>query len=198
MILDVRRAARGDQFPSLAIELVKLKPDVIITVTGTAALALRKATRTIPIVMATSGDAVRQGLVASLARPGGNVTGTTVISTDLAAKRLQILKETVPLAERIGVLGCPRDDEPVNRQQWIETQSAASKMSLRVVPIFIGKLDELPIALKNAMAQKIEAVLVFDCGLLSPPEAVTSLLNSASVPGIYHAPRYVYANGLMS
>ena len=198
MILDVRRAARGEQLPSLALELVKLNPDVIITVTGTAALALRKATKTIPIVMATSGDAVRQGLVASLARPGGNVTGFTVISTELTAKRFQILKDVVPAAQRIGALGCPRDDEAVNRQQAEEAKSAARQMSLQLVPMFIRHLDEMPAALKNAMAQKIDAVLVFDCGILTPPESVTTALNNARVPAIYHAPRYVYASGLMS
>ena len=198
MILDVRRAARSDQLPSLSLELVKLKPDVIVTVTGTAALALRKVTKTIPIVMATSGDAVRQGLVASLARPGGNVTGFTVVSTEIVAKRLQILKDVVPAAQRIGVLGCPRDDETVNRQQWEEVQPAARKMSLQLVPMFIKHLDELPPALQSAMTRKIDAVLVFDCGLLTPPESVTSALNNARVPAIYHAPRYVQANGLMS
>ena len=92
LALDVRRAADRDQFPRLAQELLRGKPQVIITVSGVAALAMKEATQTVPIVMTASGDAVGQGLVSSLARPGGNVTGLTVIATDLAAKRLQMLR----------------------------------------------------------------------------------------------------------
>ncbi len=84
---------RAARLPDLADELVRLKLDVIVTTTGTAALAAKKATRTIPIVMTASADAVTQGIVASLARPGGNVTGLTNISPDLAGKQLELLKE---------------------------------------------------------------------------------------------------------
>ena len=197
-IFEVRRAKRSEQFPALAADLVRSHPDVVVAVSGTAALALRTATKTIPIVMATSGDAVSQGLVASLARPGGNVTGFTVISPDLVAKRLQILKEAVPRAKRIGVLGCPREGEAVNTRQWAEVQRAAKAMQVQLVQIFIRRIEELPASFARAAKQGIDAVLVFDCSVLNPPESVTGLLNDARVPAIYAGPRFVQVGGLMS
>ena len=149
IILEPRRAARADQMPALASELVRLKPHVIVAITGLAALALKDATKTIPIVMASSGDAVRQGLVASLARPGGNVTGLTFISPELAAKRLQILKETAPRAARIGVIGCHSTD-PVSMQQWSEVRTAANQMRLPLVPILVRQPEELSQAIEGA------------------------------------------------
>src|SRR4029434_9214271 len=98
---------RAQRLPVLADELVRLNVDVIVTTSGTAALAVKKATSTIPIVMTSSADAVSQGLVASLARPGGNVTGMTNISPDLAGKQLELLKEAFPKVSRVAVLSCP-------------------------------------------------------------------------------------------
>ncbi len=199
LILISRRAARLDQAPSLAAELVRLNPDVLVAVTGNLALALRAATKTIPIVMATSGDAVGQGLVASLARPGGNVTGFTVISPELAAKRLQILKEVAPKSTRIGVLGCPQNGGgAVHARQWSEVQPVAQKLGLDLVPTFIRRPGDLSGALENAMTQKIQAVLAFDCNLLTPPDLVTTVVNAARLPAVYHASRFVEAGGLMS
>jgi putative tryptophan/tyrosine transport system substrate-binding protein len=96
--------AKQDRLPALAVELVELKVDVIVTAGGPATAASRQATSTIPIVMATVGDADGLGLINSLAHPGGNVTGVTDQSAELSAKRLELLKEAVPKAERIAVL----------------------------------------------------------------------------------------------
>ena len=198
-VFEVRRARHVEQFPALAAELVRFHPDVIVAVSGTAALALRTITKTIPIVMATSGDAVSQGLVASLARPGGNVTGFTVISPDLVAKRLQILKEAVPRAGRIGVLGCPREGEAVNTRQWAEVQLAAKAMQLQLVPIFIRRIEELTASFARAAKQGIDAVVVFDCQVFNnTPQPVAALLNDARVPAIYAGARFVEAGGLLS
>ena len=120
-----------------------------------------------------------------------------MISPDLAAKRLEILKETLPRAERIGVLGCA-SGEPVGKAQWLAVQSVADRMEVRLVPMWIQRIEELPGALENAIRKGIEAVLVFDCRVLSPPASVTSPLNKARLPAVYHAPRYVHADGLMS
>ena len=196
IIVEPRRAASADQMPALAAELVRLKPHVIVAITGGAALALKDATKTIPIVMASSGDAVRQGLVASLARPGGNVTGLTIVSPDLAAKRLQILKETAPRAARIGVIGC-RSTDPVSTQQWSEVQAAANQMGLHLVPILVRQPDELSRALEVALREKIEAIIVLDCSRL-PSAMVTGLVSKSRVPALYSSPRYVQADGLMS
>jgi putative tryptophan/tyrosine transport system substrate-binding protein len=196
IILEPRRAARADQLPALATELVRLQPHVIVAITGAAALALKDATKTIPIVMTGSGDAVRQGLVASLARPGGNVTGLTLISPELAAKRLQILKEAAPRAARIGVIGC-RTTEPVSTQQWSEVEPAAKQMGLHLVPILVRQPEELSGAFEAALREKFEAILVLDCSRL-PSALVTGLVNKSRVPALYSSPRYVRADGLMS
>lgn len=196
IVLVPRRAARPDQMPKLATELVGLKPHVIVAITGAAALALKDATKSIPIVMASSGDAVRQGLVASLSRPGGNVTGLTIISPDLAAKRLQILKEAAPRAARIGVIGC-RSTDAVSTQQWSEVQAAANQMGLHLVPILIREPEELRRALEVALREKIEAIIVLDCSRL-PSALVTNLVSNSRIPALYPSPRYVQADGLMS
>ena len=98
---------RSERLPALADELVRQKLNIIVTTSGTAAWAVKKVTNIIPIVMVTSADAVTQGLVASLARPGGNVTGLTNISTDVIGKQLEVLKEAFPKVSRVAVLYCP-------------------------------------------------------------------------------------------
>ena len=105
MVVERRYGESSDQVDAAAAELVRLKVDIIVTYTGTLAIAASKATQTIPIVMAASGDAVRQGLVASLARPGGNITALTTISPDLSRKRLEILRLAVPKLSRVGCSG---------------------------------------------------------------------------------------------
>jgi putative ABC transport system substrate-binding protein len=183
--------------PALAAELVRLNPDVIVAGAGRAALALKAVTKTIPIVMANSADAIAQGLVASLARPGGNVTGFTILSPELAAKRLEILAEAAPRAVRIGVMGCP-DAGPTGKKEWLQVRSAGERMGLHLVPIVIRQPDELAEAFENALRQRIEAVLVLDCGNLPRGEYVTGLVNNARIPAMYPFPRYAQASGLMS
>jgi putative tryptophan/tyrosine transport system substrate-binding protein len=117
------RDAEGkpDRLPAVTDELVRLKVDVIVTASTVGALAAKNATRTIPIVFYSAGDPVATGLVDSLARPGGNITGFTVISAVLAGKRLELLKETIPKLSRVAVLWNPQD--PGSAQQWKETKS---------------------------------------------------------------------------
>ena len=196
IILESRRAPTADHFPRLATELVSLQPHVIIAVSGGAARALKAATHTVPIVMASSGDAVREGLVASLARPGGNVTGLTFMSPDLTAKRLQILKEATPGVARIGVIGCG-SGTPAMMAQWSQVQSAARHLGLHLVSIMPGGPEELSRAFEGARREKMEAILVLDCPRL-PHEQVTSLVRTSRLPALYPYPRYVQAGGLMS
>jgi ABC-type uncharacterized transport system substrate-binding protein len=197
-ILEQRRYTKREQLPTLATELVGLKPDVIIAGTGTAALALKAVTTTLPIVVASSGDAVVQGLVASLARPGGNVTGSTAISADLVAKRFELLIEAAPRIARIGVMGGFPEGNALAILQWSEAESAGRKMGLHLVPIFIRKPEELLGAFERATQQKIDGVLVQDAGSLPKPEHVVGLVKTSRVPDIYPYPWYVQAGGLMS
>lgn len=197
LVLEHRRFSRNDQMPALAAELVRLKPDVIVAGAGRAVRVLQAVTKTIPIVMANSSDAIAQGLVASLARPGGNVTGLTIMSPELAAKRLEILVEIVPSAVRIGVLACP-DTSPDSRTQWLEVQSAGQRMGRHLVPIFIRQPEELVPAFEMARRQGIDAVLTLDCGNLPPAQVVTGLMNRSRVPAMYPFPRYAEAGGLIA
>ena len=194
--LETRRAAKPDEFPKFAAELVRLDPHVIIAVSGRAAETLKAATNTVPIVMASSGDAVREGLVANLARPGGNVTGLTFISPEITAKRLQILKEAIPAATRIAVIGCS-SSHAVTTAQWSEVQSAGRQLRLQVVPVKVRSGDELPRAFDSVRQENVEAILVLDCSWF-PVERLTALATGSRVPALYPYPRYVRAGGLMS
>ena len=125
-------ASRAERLPALADELVRLNLDMIVTTSGTAARAVKKVTNTIPIVMITSADAVTQGLVASLARPGGNVTGLTNISTDVIGKQLEILKEAFPRVSRVAVLYCPASGRSMTETWWNEIAAAGQTLKVHL------------------------------------------------------------------
>src|SRR2546426_4921436 len=127
-----RRFSEGkaERFPELAAELVRLRVDCIIVPTTPAAIAAKHATQTIPIVMLTAIDPVGAGLVASLARPGGNLTGLSVLAPELSGKRLELLKEVVPGLTRVAVLWNAAN--PANAPVWEETQAAAGALGLRL------------------------------------------------------------------
>ena len=130
-----RRYAREKRYeilPSLAAELVRLQPDVIVAIGTAAARAAKGATQTIPIVFARSADPVGLGLVASLARPGGNVTGVSIQVTDIMGKRLQLLSTAVPDAKRVGALWNPSD--PAAAAQFRPVEEAARSLNLELVP----------------------------------------------------------------
>src|SRR2546425_3154018 len=119
-----------DRFPALAADLVRSKVDVIVAVGGAATQAAQQATRTIPIVMSLVNDPVGSGLVASLARPGGNVTGLTIISPDLLGKRLELLKEVVPKVSWVALLRNP--DNPADAAMLREAEAAARALGVRL------------------------------------------------------------------
>ena len=121
-----------DRLPDVAAEFVRIKVEVIVTTGTTGALAAKKATSTIPIVMTTGADPVAMGLIASLARPGGNITGLTSVSTDLAGKRLELLKETVPRLTRVGILWNPAD--PGSTAVFKETETWPGRWGCRSNP----------------------------------------------------------------
>jgi ABC-type uncharacterized transport system substrate-binding protein len=152
------RHADGDpaRLADVAAEVVRLKPDVIFALGGDVAPLVRQATRTIPTVIVTSNDPVRAGLVASLARPGGNVTGLTFLASDLAAKRLQLLKEVMPAVSRVGVLRNPlhADDE------LQETQEAARGLGIHVQSLDARGVGEFDGAFQGAVRERVEAIVV--------------------------------------
>ena len=199
MVLHLKHYASEEEMSRFARELVALNPDVIVSGTGRAARALKEATTSLPIVVIAAGDAVGQGLAKSLAHPGGNVTGLTNMSVDLTAKRLQLLGEVAPQAKRVGVLGCPLDPNGItSRLEWSQAQLAAPTLGLQLVPIFIRHPAEMTDEFAKALGQKIQAVLVLDCGILPRQEQVTAMVNNASLPSMYVAALFPRADGLMS
>ncbi len=136
------RYAEGklDRLPALADELVRLKVDVLIAPKTPAALAAKNATKTIPIVFIDVTDPIAAGLVDSLARPGGNITGFTTIAAVLAGKRLELLKETIPKLSRVAVLWNPQN--PSNAQYWKESQLPARELGLQLHSMEVSSADK--------------------------------------------------------
>jgi len=199
VVLEIRYAdGHDDKLASLAAELVRLNPDVIIAQSGVASLAVRNKTRTIPIVMASSGDAVRQGLIKSLARPGGNVTGLTLLSPELSQKRLEVLREMLPSLSRVGVLWCGGTNV-IPEGEWAGTRAASDVLKVRLVSLEAPSASDLPSAFDLAVRQRVEAVLMFDCSSLHPSAVrITELAMKNRLPALYPFSYYPEAGGLMS
>jgi ABC-type uncharacterized transport system substrate-binding protein len=160
IILEYRWAeAKFDRLPALAAELVGLKADVIVTAGTRPTVAAKQATSTLPIVVASAGDLVGAGLVASLARPGGNVTGLTNIDPDLSAKRLELLKETIPPLSRVAILyyGGPGGDE----DELQETQAAAKRSQVQVQAHRVQHPSEFERAYTAMTNERSEALIIF-------------------------------------
>jgi putative ABC transport system substrate-binding protein len=186
-----------DRLPGLADELVRLKVDVFVTNTTPAALALKKATRTIPIVFVGSGDPVAAGLIDSLARPGGNITGFTQIGSVLAGKRLELLKETVPKLSRVAVLWNPPD--PNTEQQWRESQLAARELGLQLHSMEVSSADKFEAAFKEATKARSGALTVTQHALAtSNQKQIADLATKNRLPAIYPRADFVESGGLMS
>src|SRR5262245_41291920 len=148
---------RGERFPALAAECVRLKADLIAVTTTPAAQAAKNATRTIPIVMLSVGDPVGTGLVESLARPGGNVTGVSTMTAGLAAKRLQLRKEAVPQVSRVLVLSYPID--PVVPLQVKALQEAAPSLGITLLIREIRTADDLPAAFAAGVKERADGLI---------------------------------------
>src|SRR5712691_10487078 len=156
-VLEVRYAeGRSDIFPSLAADLVRLKPDLIASVVGVGLKDVKEATTSIPIVLASSLYPVELGVIASLARPGGNVTGVTHFTPELMAKRVQLLKEVVPRASRMAVLRLPG---LVHDFIVRDMQAAAQQFGIQLQVIEVRRPEDLSAAFDAAVAGRAQAVL---------------------------------------
>jgi putative ABC transport system substrate-binding protein len=186
-----------DRLQPLAAELVRLQPRVIVSAPVPANLAASKATSTIPIVMANGADPVSFGLVQSLSRPGGNVTGLTNFAEDLASKQIDIIGELLPHLARVGAI--INVENPLHVPQWRETQDAAAKASLVLVHFDYRIPDDLERAFARFAHEKVEAVLV-------PPDVtfaayrvrIAELAANARLPTIYFNRESVVTGGLVS
>jgi putative ABC transport system substrate-binding protein len=186
---------RADRLPAIAEELVRLKVDIIVTTTGSAALAVKKATRTIPVVMTASADAVSQGLVASLARPGGNVTGLTNITPDLAGKQLELLKEAFPKISHVAVLYCPPSGGTVGDKRKSEMDAAALVLKVRLQYLEVSGPENIESALRAATRERADALFVSDCSVIPPNTA--ELVAKTRLPAIYSTSRFAEAGALL-
>ena len=186
-----------ERLPALADEVVRMNVDVLITPAITAALALKKATRTIPIVFVGISDPIATGLVDSLARPGGNITGFTVIEAVLAGKRLELFKESVPGLSRISVLWDPKNRG--SQQSWKENQSSARQLGLQLHSMEVSTADGFEAAFQEAIKAHSAglAVTVFAL-LLSNQKRVAELAVKYRLPSIFSRQDFVEAGGLMS
>ena len=188
---------RGERFPALAADCLRRKADIIVVTTTPAAQAAKQASRTIPIVMIPLGDPVGTGLVASLARPGGNVTGLTFMASGLAAKRLELLKEAVPSISRVLVLSYLVD--PIAAPQVKELERAAHSLRVTLLVRDIRTADDLPAAFDaGARAQVNGLVTTAESIFAAQHKRVVELAAQHRLPSLYPYRAMVDAGGLMA
>jgi len=193
------RWAEGNyqRFPGLVADLVKLKVDLILTAGTPGAFAAKRATQTIPIVMAVSGDAVGTGLVSSLARPGGNLTGLTTMVPDLEGKRLEILREILPKLVTVGVL--LNTSNPLTAIQWEQTKTGAKALGIQLQPIELQRPEDFKDAFARIARQRPDAItMVADRFQLAHRMQILDFVAKARVPAMYPYKDFVIAGGLVS
>jgi len=189
--------AKQDRLPALAAELVGLNVDIIVTVGGPASAAAKQASPSIPVVMALVGDADGLGLIDSLARPGGNVTGVTDQSADLSAKRLEIITEAVPRAARIAVLWNADDRGMMLRYR--EVEKAAQTRHVTVQALGVREPDDFDVAFAAMTANRPDAlIMVTDALTLLNRKRVIDFARMHRIPAMYEASLLVQDGGLMS
>ena len=186
-----------DRLPTLAEELVRLNPRVIVSAPLPAHLALRKATTTIPIVMANGADPVGFGLAQSLSHPGGNITGLANFAEELASKQLDVARELFPRLTRIGAL--VNVENPLHVPQWRETETAAAHASISVVRFDFHGPDDFERAFTEFERAKVDALLVPpDTTFATHRERIAKLAANRRLPAIYGSRIWVNAGGLLS
>lgn len=194
------RAALGnfDRLPSLAADLVRLNVDVIVATSTQPALAAKKATRTIPIITVVVGDPIANGLVTSLARPDGNITGLTVITgAEIGGKLLELLKESLPQASRIAVVWNPTN--PTNAPLLAEAHSAARKLKVQVQPVPVKALETLEGALIGLTAERPQAlVIALDALFFFSRQRILDFAAKKGLPTIWGWREAAHDGGLMA
>ena len=198
IIIDHRQTeGKLDRLPALAAELVKLKPDVIVASSTQDVLAVKNASDTIPIVFTSVGDPVANGLVHSLARPGGNITGVSSLSPGVNGKRVELLKEAVPTVSRVGVVWNPQGSgSPLS---WKESQLAAQAMGIQLHSMEVRNPSDLSTQFENAIRARSTAFLVTSNPLFTANRnRILDLLVKNRLPAMFPNSGYVESGGLMS
>jgi putative ABC transport system substrate-binding protein len=199
ILIDFRYAeGRAERFPSMIAELLQLKVDILVSGTSQAIRVAKEATQTIPIVMAITGDPVSDGLVSSLARPGGNLTGLTRLTQDLGGKRLELLKESVPKVSRVGVLvdrSVQGSDGSFNLYQ---PAARALKLELQMLEI-TGPHPDLEDAFQTASVGRSTAlVAIYSAVLVRYASQIADRAKKNRMPSMFEGSEFVDAGGLLS
>lgn len=198
LLIEYRNAdGRVERHAAGAAELVQLRVDLIVTRGTPATLAARDATRTIPIVMAAVGDPVASGIVASLARPGGNVTGLSSVTTDLDAKRLGVLREAVPSLARAGAL--INMGSSSNALEWKVIETAARSLGIQLLLLDVRAREDLGPAFEAAIRQRADGLVVWQEALFQANRIlIAELAAKHRLPAIYRSMEFIEAGGLMA
>ena len=197
IVIEFRFADYSDRLPALAAQLVSLKVDVIVTGGRGATRRAKEATGTIPIVMAQDPDPIADGFIASLARPGGNITGLSTLAPELSGKRLEILKEVVPKLSRVAVFGTSSNPSDVQALKEIEPAAAVFKVKLQYLNVPTPK--DIETAFRTATKGRADGVLMLERAVLGSQRAqVAELAVKSRLPVIYSGRASVEAGGLMS
>jgi putative tryptophan/tyrosine transport system substrate-binding protein len=198
IVIEYRYAdGKLDRLPDLVAELVQLKVDVIVTVGGTATLAAKKAGVTMPIVFSNVGDPVGTGIVSSLARPGGNITGLSMMAPDLDGKRLELLKEAFPKVARLAFLWVPVDSR--GNLALTEMEAAAKALGLKLQSLEVRVLEDFDGAFARAKRDGAQALITFPSALINTQQRqVLDFAAKNRLPAMYPYSEFVEAGGLMS
>jgi putative tryptophan/tyrosine transport system substrate-binding protein len=187
---------RNDRAAEIASEFVRLKVDVIVTWGTAPVVAAKQATAVIPIVFATAGDPIATGLVVSLARPGGNLTGLSNQARDLAGKRLELLREIIPDLRRLAILS--NIETPIGALEVGEVQAAARTLDLEVFPLEIRRAEDIAPAFESLKGRAQAIYVVSEPLIASNRVRMNTLALGARLPTLYGLREYVEAGGLMS
>jgi putative ABC transport system substrate-binding protein len=187
---------KADRLAALLTELVRLKLDVIVTGGSSVTRAAKEATSTIPIVMANDGDPVGNGFVASLARPGGNITGLSSLAPELSGKRLELLREIVPKLSRVAVIGTSTN--PANGEALREMELAAGAFGLQLQSLDVRDPKGIETAFRTASKGRAEAVLLLAGPVFSSQRKIADLAVKSRLPAIYPVAEFVEVGGLMT
>ena len=198
ILVDVRYAeGKPDRLPALVRELVSTKVDVIVTESAVAARAARSVTDTIPIVTAIHGDPVGAGLAASVARPGGNVTGLSLLAPELSSKRLELLNAVVPKATQVAAFW--NAENPAAAAYMTVTQAAARSLGLQIQSLEVRNASDLDVAFKTAMNTRANALITLPDGLLlAHKERIIEFAAKNRLPALYPDQEFAEAGGLLA
>jgi putative ABC transport system substrate-binding protein len=197
IVIEYRYAeGKSERFPALAAELVRRNVDLVLTSGDAGVRAATQASQTIPIVVAIAGDLVGPGYVASLARPGGNITGLTTLATELSAKRLELLKTAFPEVSHVGILWNPTN--AANVAALKESEVAARALRIQLLPLDVRRADDFEGAFPAALRARVDALIVFaDALLLTHRARIADFAAKNRLPTMYTNQDYMDAGGLM-